>query len=518
MGHFYSVLRVPEGASVSAVQEAYEALERHWAPWIELEGERGEQARAELAAARYAYHQIQSLKATGSVSVVPDVPAADKARAGCLLPIGALLLVLTFLWWPRSDQAVVEPLTTATPEVEVAETVAQPVTQEQEVAAAPSDESDFWSADSQPTVPGSAEDIALENTGQETTDVEPLTAPEPATTPAAEVETPVTQTDPAPPVPESMPQDNGVGIVGQEAVGLSPPSADSEPPISPSTEVASTPAKTESKKIPETKAETTPSSQANASEITVSSSLASGSFGLGATQAQVKAVMGTPSAQIGNTWQYEYDSVRFEGGRVAGYSNISGDLKIAISPKVRSSKTHFSLGDTQDVVLSVMGTPSAQIGNTWQYEYDSVRFEDGRVASYSNISGDLKIKLAPQTQSTKSTFTLGDTQDVVLSVMGTPSAQIGNTWQYEYDSVRFEGGRVAGYSNISGDLKIAISPKIRSSKTHFSLGDTQDVVLSVMGTPSAQIGNTWQYEYDSVRFEDGRVASYSNISGDLLIR
>ena len=113
-----------------------------------------------------------------------------------------------------------------------------------------------------------------------------------------------------------------------------------------------------------------------------------------------------------------------------------------------------SLGDNQDVVLSVMGTPSAQYGNTWQYGSNSVTFENGQVSRYSNITGGLKIAIAPKTKSAKSTFSLGDNQDVVLSVMGTPSAQYGNTWQYGSDSVTFENGQVSRYSNITGGLRI----------------------------------------------------------------
>ena len=84
--------------------------------------------------------------------------------------------------------------------------------------------------------------------------------------------------------------------------------------------------------------------------------------------------------------------MEFENGRVVRYSNISGDLKVGVTPKVRSAKTTFGLGDSSDVVLSVMGTPSAIHGDTWSYEFDSVEFENGRVVRYSNISGDLHVR------------------------------------------------------------------------------------------------------------------------------
>lgn len=499
VGHYYSVLGVPEGASLQVVQEAYEALERHWSPWVDLSGEHGDQARRELAAAQHAYRQLQSLKVQGKLVDVPDLPAVDKARAGCLLPVAATLVLGAFLWWPRSDPERTESDAFSHPAAQVPNSPTPEHELESGAAQELPQSSGDWVPEVQPVPPTPVADPVSNN-------------PTPDSESLAEAETDVfaesigEATDVAPgietPATVSTLSETPVEAASAIAPSAAVPAPLSTPPVSDQSVEDS---------APRVDQRTDP-------ELPVAAPAAAGTFGLGSTQPQVRAVMGTPSAQYGNTWQYGYDSVDFENGRVKRYSNASGSLRIAIQPKVRSPKTTFSLGDTEDVILSVLGTPSAIYGNTWQYGYDSVDFENGRVSRYSNISGELKIKIAPQTHSTKPAFSLGDSQDVVLSVMGTPSAQYGNTWQYGYDSVEFENERVARYSNISGDLKVIVKPKIRSTKATFSPGDSQDVVLSVMGTPSAMYGNTWQYEYDTIDFENGRVTRYSNISGGLRVR
>ena len=56
----------------------------------------------------------------------------------------------------------------------------------------------------------------------------------------------------------------------------------------------------------------------------------------------------------------------------------------------------ISIGSTQAHVKAVMGPPTSMLGSGdsawWYYGYDLVRFEDGKVASYSNDHGRLPIR------------------------------------------------------------------------------------------------------------------------------
>jgi len=123
----------------------------------------------------------------------------------------------------------------------------------------------------------------------------------------------------------------------------------------------------------------------------------------------------------------------------------------------------------------------------------------------------------------------------VLAIQGTPTSiisgegVIGDRWSYGFSSVEFtKDGVVKGYSNISGNLRVAVETtgnEIRGRADYFTLGSTEDEVLAIQGTPTSiisgegVIGDRWSYGFSSVEFtKDGVVKGYSNISGNLHIR
>lgn len=195
------------------------------------------------------------------------------------------------------------------------------------------------------------------------------------------------------------------------------------------------------------------------------------------------------------------------------------------SPQRSVSRNYFTIGSSKNEVLAVQGTPSSIIGDTWHYDYSSIRFLDGKVKGYSNISENLHVKLPPKADSSlehrRDYFTIGSSQDEVLAVQGTPSSIIGTTWHYAYSSVQFLYGRVKGYSDISHNLRVKLLPKAETflhSPGYFTIGSTQDEVLAVQGTPTGIIGNSWHYDYSSVQFLNGKVKGYSDISKNLKVR
>ena len=60
-------------------------------------------------------------------------------------------------------------------------------------------------------------------------------------------------------------------------------------------------------------------------------------------------------------------------------------------------ESYFTIGSTEDEVLEVMGDPASldKIGpfKTYNYGLSYIRFKDGRVESYGNTDGNLKIKV-----------------------------------------------------------------------------------------------------------------------------
>jgi hypothetical protein len=63
----------------------------------------------------------------------------------------------------------------------------------------------------------------------------------------------------------------------------------------------------------------------------------------------------------------------------------------------KSSKDYFTIGSTEEEVLDVMGDPTSltTIGSnkTYHYNLSRVKFKNGKVDSYDNFDGNLKIKV-----------------------------------------------------------------------------------------------------------------------------
>jgi hypothetical protein len=63
------------------------------------------------------------------------------------------------------------------------------------------------------------------------------------------------------------------------------------------------------------------------------------------------------------------------------------------SAHLRTSGT-FTIGSTEDEVLAVQGTPTRTSRNEWAYGLSTVGFTNGRVASFNNFRGNLKVEMA----------------------------------------------------------------------------------------------------------------------------
>jgi serine/threonine protein kinase len=147
-----------------------------------------------------------------------------------------------------------------------------------------------------------------------------------------------------------------------------------------------------------------------------------------------------------------------EKQRLAEASAMAEKQRLAASA-TRVIGSFFTLGSSKDEVLAIQGTPRSISGSTFWYEYSTVEFKDDRVSSWSNISKNLKVRLAPASGVVaKQSFTLGSTKDEVLAVQGTPKSISGSTFWYEYSTVEFKGDRVSSWSNISKNLKVNLPP------------------------------------------------------------
>jgi hypothetical protein len=191
----------------------------------------------------------------------------------------------------------------------------------------------------------------------------------------------------------------------------------------------------------------------------------------------------------------------------------------ATSGAVKAPAGTFTLGSTKEQVRAMMGTPSSLIGSHWGYGLSSVEFgPQDSVVGWSNIEGNLTVYLGDR-QADAAPITLGSTRAQVLAAMGTPSSVIGSRWGYNLSSVEFDQtGAVTGWSDIEGNLRLSLGDK-KTDAQGFGLGSTKAAVIATMGTPSSIIGNHWGYHLSTVEFgQQATVVGWSDIGGNLKLR
>jgi hypothetical protein len=114
-------------------------------------------------------------------------------------------------------------------------------------------------------------------------------------------------------------------------------------------------------------------------------------FSIGASKAQVRAIHGTPTSIVANTWHYGTSWVSFQGDVVNGYSNAQPALKVSLGSQTNPSG-YVAIGATQAEVVGTLGTPTSVVGNTWHYGNAWLSFDKGRLSGYSDPARALRIR------------------------------------------------------------------------------------------------------------------------------
>jgi hypothetical protein len=203
-------------------------------------------------------------------------------------------------------------------------------------------------------------------------------------------------------------------------------------------------------------------------------------FSIGSSQTEVVRVQGQPSRIQGQVWVYGLSEIHFRQGRVWGYDNFDGSLRVRVQPQETGGPGAFvTLGSTSDEVLHAHGTPTRIENDRWYYGFSEIHFKDGRVSGFDNYFGNLKIQMLPSSAAAASTassaadagekpatpafFTIGSSRDEVLAVQGTPSSVQGNLWSYGFSSVMFRDGKVRYVLNTDGGLRFRTPEEIASA-------------------------------------------------------
>jgi len=100
----------------------------------------------------------------------------------------------------------------------------------------------------------------------------------------------------------------------------------------------------------------------------------------GSTLGEVYAVQGVPTFTQGDTWHYGKSQIRFAHGKVISWSqHADNPLRIARDQPVQMQEGTFEVGSTKDEVRAIQGTPVTETETVWDYGPSRVHFRNSRV-------------------------------------------------------------------------------------------------------------------------------------------
>jgi DnaJ domain len=149
--------------------------------------------------------------------------------------------------------------------------------------------------------------------------------------------------------------------------------------------------------VPTTIDDAAPMTAVDAAQLTTAT------FGLGASQADVQAVMGVPDTldHTFEQWRYGFSIIYFKEGKVTGWWKRDRPLRVHIDPKNPEVAAKavaagiFTIGADPDEVIALQGTPDRIEPEfaTWYYRDSSIEFDGrGKVTGWHSVNNTLKIK------------------------------------------------------------------------------------------------------------------------------
>ena len=263
------------------------------------------------------------------------------------------------------------------------------------------------------------------------------------------------------------------------------------------------------------------------------------------------------------TWTYPDFAIYFNrAGQVTGWSVFepavnrfsenmdSVKIKLLPGPNATTS-SFFSIGSHKDDVAKLQGTPLRIIKDwdlesvttrymedshfryfytkeIWTYPGGTVEFSlsTGRVTAWDNKNGSLKAhrnQLHEEVDRTGNDFfTLGSSKREVQRIQGKPVRtskwiEGAELWDYGDNSqVEFKSGRVRGWSNVGGVLKVRLVPgPMVTSRRSFSIGSHKDDVARLQESPPFSVRVYGRLDRETWLFNDGSIDF--SISSSLVI-
>jgi hypothetical protein len=201
-------------------------------------------------------------------------------------------------------------------------------------------------------------------------------------------------------------------------------------------------------------------------------------WGIGSRRAEVIQLQGTPTrterfdSMCKEVLHYGKSSVQLSNGLVVTYEDFDRNLKAAAdnasTPSVVPKSSSWGLGSTKAEVFNIQGTPTRVVTYDYSerellyYGDSTIDLDRGRVIGYNNAMGNLKVYIAPILPSgtRSSVWTLDSSREQVFQVQGTPTqivldnATCTETLYYGNSSVRLKNGFLSGYDNLDQNLRV----------------------------------------------------------------
>jgi hypothetical protein len=111
--------------------------------------------------------------------------------------------------------------------------------------------------------------------------------------------------------------------------------------------------------------------------------------------------------------------------------------------------SYITVGSTRDEVVAQQGTPTASTEDKLVYGKSELYLKSGSVSGWriDPVASPIRVKLWPSTavDPSLSSYTVGSSKDVVLTVQGTPTAFTDDKFEYGKSEVIFRKNRVVSW-------------------------------------------------------------------------
>jgi hypothetical protein len=104
---------------------------------------------------------------------------------------------------------------------------------------------------------------------------------------------------------------------------------------------------------------------------------------IGSTLGEVYAVQGVPTLTQGDIWHYGQSRIHFVRGKVVSWTeHPDNPLRIARDQSAPLLGGTFDVGSTKNEVRAIQGTPVTETDTVWDYAPSRVFFEHNRVVRW----------------------------------------------------------------------------------------------------------------------------------------